>query len=196
MSSDYLQLPADLPQPQDDGAADHLPGTRLPALSLPASDGRLIDLSQQPGLVVVYAYPMTGRPGVALPEGWDAVPGARGCTPQSCAYRDSHASLIECGAMLFGLSVQDTAYQQELVERLHLPFPILSDRVLALATAMRLPTFDIAGMRLLRRLTWIAEDGVIQAVHYPVFPSDADAAWVLDYLRARNASAKSSTAEA
>jgi len=139
MSSDYLQLPADLPRPQDDGAADHLPGTRLPALALPATDGRLIDLSQLPGLVVVYAYPMTGRPGVALPEGWDAMPGARGCTPQSCAYRDHYPQFIDAGVSLFGLSVQDSGYQQELVQRLHLPFAVLSDNALALATALRKP---------------------------------------------------------
>ena len=182
-----LDLPADLPVPVDDGACDHLPGMRLPSLALPATDGTMIDLSALPGRSVVYVYPRTGRPEQPLPPGWDQIPGARGCTPQSCAYRDLAAELAALGARIFGLSTQDTAYQQEAVERLHLPFPLLSDERLALTTALSLPTFEVDGMILIKRLTLIIDDGAIETVFYPVFPPDADAANVVAWLRERPA---------
>jgi peroxiredoxin len=179
-----LDLPADLPVPVDDGACDHLPGMRLPSLPLPATDGGMIDLSTLPGRSVVYVYPRTGRPDQPLPTGWDEIPGARGCTPQSCAYRDLAAQLGALGARVFGLSTQDTAYQQEAVARLHLPFPLLSDERLEMTTALSLPTFEVDGMTLIKRLTLIIDDGVIETVFYPVFPPDADAANVAAWLRA------------
>jgi peroxiredoxin len=178
-----LDLPADLPVPIDDGACDHLPGVRLPALALPATDGGMVTLSTLPGRSVVYVYPRTGRPDQQLPTGWDEIPGARGCTPQSCAYRDLAAELASLGARVFGLSTQDTAYQQEAAVRLHLPFPLLSDERLALATALALPTFQVDGMTLIKRLTLVIDDGVIETVFYPVFPPDADAANVAAWLR-------------
>ena len=179
-----LELPADLPVPVDDGACDHLPGTPLPALPLPATDGGMVDFSTLPGRTVVYVYPRTGRPDQPLPAGWDEIPGARGCTPQSCAYRDLAAELGALGARIFGLSTQDTAYQQEAADRLHLPFPLLSDERLELATALVLPTFEVDGMTLIKRLTLVIDDGVIETVFYPVFPPDADAANVAAWLRA------------
>jgi peroxiredoxin len=182
-----FELPGDLPVPEDDGACDHLPGMQLPSLALAATDGSLVDLSSLPGRSVVYVYPRTGRPDQALPTGWDEIPGARGCTPQSCAYRDLAAEFAALGARVFGLSTQDTAYQQEAVTRLHLPFPLLSDEQLAFATALDLPTFAVDGMTLIRRLTLVIRDGVIETVFYPVFPPDADAAKVAEWLRKRKA---------
>jgi peroxiredoxin len=158
---------------------------RLSALALPATDGSLVDLSALPGRSVVYIYPRTGRPDQPTPTGWDEIPGARGCTPQSCAYRDLAAELEALGARVFGLSTQDTAYQQEAVQRLHLPFPLLSDERLDFATALDLPTFEVDGMTLIKRLTLIINDGAIETVFYPVFPPDADAANVLAWLRER-----------
>src|SRR5260221_1897207 len=146
-------LPADLPVPEDDGAARHLAGMQLPEVALQATDGTQVDLARLAGRTVVYIYPRTGRPGVALPDGWDAIPGARGCTPQSCSFRDHFAELNALGvAHLYGLSTQDTAYQREAVERLHLPFAILSDQRLELARAINLPTFTTAGVTLLKRM--------------------------------------------
>lgn len=180
-----MTLPDDLPQPVDDGAADHLVGTRWPPLPLPASDGSSVDLGTLAGRTVVYAYPRTGVPGEnPLVPDWDAIPGARGCTPQACGFRDHHAELTAAGARVFGLSTQDTAYQRAAVDRLHLPFPLLSDAELRLASALRLPTFEVAGETLLRRLTLVVDDGVVSRVWYPVFPPDTHAATVLDWLRA------------
>jgi peroxiredoxin len=177
-------LPADLPVPPDDGAARHLRGTPLPDLALPATDGMSVNLSELEGRTVVYIYPRTGRPGQALPEGWDAIPGARGCTPQSCAFRDHFAELKALGVEhLFGLSTQDTDYQREAVARLHLPFPILSDENLAFARALNLPTFDVAGMSLLKRMALVIDNGVVTKVFYPVFPPDKCAETVRDWLR-------------
>lgn len=177
---------SELPAPEDDGGADHLLGSTLPSLSLEATDGTRVDLSSLPGRTVVYIYPMTGRPDVPLPEGWDMIPGARGCTPQSCAFRDHHAELQELGvAQLFGLSTQDSAYQQEAAERLHLPFPLLSDETLHFAKALKLPTFEAAGRQLLKRLTLIADDGRIAKVFYPVFPPDRSAEDVIAWLQAQ-----------
>jgi peroxiredoxin len=178
-------LPADLPVPQDDGAARHLAGMRLPAIALAATDGAQVDLASLAGRTVVYIYPRTGRPGVALPDGWDGIPGARGCTPQSCSFRDHFAELRALGvAHLFGLSTQDTGYQREVVDRLHLPFAILSDAGLQLTGALRLPTFAVAGMTLLKRMVLIIDDGVIAKAFYPVFPPDESAAVVTAWLRA------------
>ena len=177
-------LPAGLPAPQDDGAARHLSGMRLPSIALAATDGSQVDLSKLAGRAVVYVYPRTGVPGQPSPDGWDAIPGARGCTPQSCSFRDHFAELGRLGvAHLFGLSTQDTAYQREAVDRLHLPFPVLSDESLVLAEAMRLPTFTVAGMTLLKRMAWVIDDGVITKVFYPVFPPDRNAEEVIAWLR-------------
>ena len=179
------QIPPNLPVPVDDGLADHLVGMKLPSLSLVATNGTKIDLSQVQGRFVVYCYPRTGTPNTSLPEGWDQIPGARGCTPQSCAYRDHYQELKALGAEVFGLSVQTTEYQTEMVNRLHLPFPVLSDQHYEFQRALNLPTFEVAGMTLLKRLTLIVQDGVVEAVHYPVFPSDSDPAWVLDRLQSQ-----------
>jgi peroxiredoxin len=185
MSTTDFPLPDGLPVPVDDGAADHLPGATMAPVSLAATDGRTVDLAALgPGSTVVYAYPMTGRPGVALPDGWDEIPGARGCTPESCAFRDHFADLRAAGAeAVYGLSSQDTEYQREVAERLHLPFPMLSDPDLKLAAALRLPTFETAGMRLYRRLTLVVREGRVAHVFYPVFPPDGHAAEVLAWLR-------------
>ncbi len=177
------QLPTDLPVPHDDGACNHLVGIALPNIPLVATDGSMVNLSQLPGRFVIYCYPMTGQPNVPLPEGWDQIPGARGCTPQSCAYRDHYQELQALNADVFGLSVQSTDYQREMATRLHLPFPVLSDALYQFQKALNLPTFEAAGMTLLKRVTLIATQGRIEAVHYPIFPSDSDPAWVLDYLR-------------
>jgi len=181
-----MVLPDDLPAPVDDGAAAHLPGAALPALSLPATGGGSVDLSTQPGRTVVYAYPRTGRPGEdSLVPDWDEIPGARGCTPESCGFRDHHAELGDAGAAVFGLSTQDTSYQREAAERLALPFALLSDAALELTDALRLPTFEAAGQTLLKRLTLLISDGVIEYVWYPVFPPDRHAGEVLAWLRER-----------
>lgn len=179
---DLNQIPPNLPVPTDDGLSDHLIGMQLPRLSLTATNGTKIDLSKIKGRLVVYCYPRTGTPNTSLPEGWDQIPGARGCTPQSCAYRDHYQEIKALGAEVYGLSTQSTEYQTEMVNRLHLPFPVLSDQDFEFQRALNLPTFEVAGMTLLKRLTVIARDGVIEAVHYPVFPSDSDPAWVMDRL--------------
>jgi peroxiredoxin len=182
---DLLRLPGGLPVPADDGAASHLPGRAMPALGLPATDGRRVALDGLGrGRTVIYVYPMTGRPGVDLPPGWDDIPGARGCTPESCGFRDHHGELLAAGAdQVYGLSSQPSDYQAEAVDRLHLPFAMLSDERLALADALGLPTFSVDGMTLYRRLTMIVTDGVIEHVFYPVFPPDQHAQEVLDWLR-------------
>lgn len=182
LSVDWSKIPA----PVDDGTARHLAGQAMPPITLPATDGSEVDLAKLAGIAVIYAYPMTGRPDTPLPDGWDMVPGARGCTPQSCAFRDHFAELRALGAEhLYGLSTQATDYQREAAERLHLPFPLLSDRDLRLANALRLPTFAMAGMRLLKRLTLIVAHGSIEHVFYPVFPPDRSAADVIEWLRIR-----------
>jgi peroxiredoxin len=151
---------------------------------LPATDGSAIALADMPGLAVLYFYPMTGTPGQSLPEGWNMIPGARGCTPQSCGFRDHFAELQACGVdAVFGISTQTPEAQAEAADRLHLPFPLLSDANLALADAMRLPTFEVEGRRLIKRLTLITRDGRIDRVFYPVFPPHRNAADVLEALR-------------
>jgi peroxiredoxin len=177
------ELPDNLPEPTDDGASDHLPGARIPPEPLMSTSGEPVDLSALPGRTVVYCYPLTGRPGRELPRGWDEIPGARGCTPQSCAFRDHHAELRDLGARVFGLSTQSTGYQREAAERLHLPYELLSDEDLDFARALGLPTFETEGMVLLKRLTMIIDDGRIEKVFYPVFPPDKNAEAVIGWLR-------------
>ena len=177
-----------IPAPEDDGAADHLEGKALPSMPLTATDGTPVDLSALAGTTVVFIYPRTGRPDQDLPDGWNMIPGARGCTPQACAFRDLHGELKALGVdHLFGLSVQDTDYQREAAERLHLPFPLLSDQEFRLAEALTLPDFEAAGMRLLKRLTMIVRDGSIIKTFYPVFPPDRSADDVIAWLQAKRA---------
>ena len=185
--ADYLDLPTELPVPEDDGAADHLPGTAMPHIGLGSTAGRTVALDQLgPGRTVLYIYPRSGVPGEPLPEGWDAIPGARGCTPEACGFRDHHAELRAAGATsVYGLSSQDTDYQAELVDRLDLPFEILSDPALELADALELPTFHAAGQRLYARITLIVNDGRIEHVFYPIFPPNEHAAEVLGWLSER-----------
>ena len=165
MTANIYELPANLPIPEDDGAANHLVGMRLPTISLLATNGISINLSAQSGKLIIYCYPMTGKPNVPLPEGWDDIAGARGCTPQSCAYRDRYGELKKLGYEVFALSTQQHDYHQ-----------------LDFAKALNLPTFEVAGMTLLKRLTMIIEAGVIKAVHYPIFPSHSDPEWVMQKL--------------
>ena len=181
---DPTVLPPNIPVPEDDGATRHLTGIKLPDLALPATIGGPVNLSKLKGRTVLYIYPRTGVPGQALPTGWDTIPGARGCTPQSCSFRDHFGELKRLGvAQLFGLSAQDTAYQQEAATRLHLPFPILSDEKLAFTRALRLPTFSVDGMTLIKRMALVIDDGTITKVFYPVFPPDKNAQEVITWLQ-------------
>lgn len=193
--TDPTKLPADLPVPEDDGAADHLIGIGIPEVALPATDGSSISLARaEAERAIVYAYPRTGRPGEPeLTEDWDLIPGARGCTPESCGFRDHHAELRELGADVYGLSTQETDYQRELAARLGLPYPILSDARLELTAALRLPTFEVAGHTLLRRHTLVISGGRIEHVFYPVFPPDRHASEVVEWLRERRADEQGST---
>lgn len=177
------ELPPGLPIPEDDGLSAHLIGQRLPDLVLTATSGTPINLAEVPGWVVIYCYPMTGQPGVALPNGWDNIPGARGCTPQSCAFRDHYAEIRALDAAVFGISTQHSTYQQEMSKRLHLPFAILSDEKLQFADALKVPTMTVAGMTLIKRLTLICHSSVIRHVHYPVFPPQADPERVITWLQ-------------
>jgi peroxiredoxin len=178
-------LPDNLPVPKDDGAAAHLKGRRLPDLALTATSGEPVNLSKLAGRIVVYIYPRTGRPGQALPTGWDGIPGARGCTPQSCGFRDHFMDLKRLGvARLYGLSTQDSDYQREVAERLHLPFALLSDRELKLTRELKLPTFQVDGMTLIKRMAWVIDDAVMTQAFYPVFPPDKSAEQVIGWLQA------------
>jgi peroxiredoxin len=179
------ELPKDLPIPLDDGACNHLTGNSLPSISLPSTQGKSIDLSAISGYVVIYCYPMTGKPGVELPAGWNEIPGARGCTPQSCAFRDHHQELNDLGAKVFGLSTQDSEDQIEAKIRLHLPFELLSDLDLSFANTIELPTFEIDGKHLIKRITLIVKDGSIIKFFYPVFPPSQNANDVIDWLKAQ-----------
>jgi peroxiredoxin len=186
--TDVLEVPEGLPEPKDDGACDHLPGMKLPSVSLTSTSGDHIDLSALAGTTVVYCYPLTGRPDRKLPQGWDEIPGARGCTPQSCAFRDHHAELKDLGSRVFGLSAQSTAYQREAAERLNLPYGLLSDEDLEFAEALGLPTFEADGMILIKRLTLVIENGEILKAFYPVFPPGRNAEEVIGWLSDRVAS--------
>jgi peroxiredoxin len=184
--TNLTQLPSDLPIPEDDGSTDHLKGMKLPQVLLKATNGETINLGNIQGRLVIYCYPMTGQPNVALPDGWDQIAGARGCTPQSCSFRDHYQDLKNLGAKVIGLSVQTSEYQKEMADRLHLPFPVVSDVDYQFQKALNMPTFVAGGMTLLKRVTLITNYGVIEGVHYPIFPSDSDAAWVMDYLKKYN----------
>lgn len=178
-----LELPSDLPVPEDDGASSHLQGMLIPAISLHSTAGSMVNLAETRGRTVVYCYPRMGQPDQPVPKNWDAIPGARGCTTQSCSFRDHYQELINAGAFyLFGLSAQDTDYQREAVERLHLPFSLLSDLELHFADALKLPTFRFDSMTLIKRLTLIIDDGRITKVFYPVFPPDKSAEQTLQWL--------------
>jgi peroxiredoxin len=178
VSHDVYSLPPNLPVPVDDGAADHLTGLELPDLVLDSSQGRV----NVRDFAVIYVYPRSGRPGVPLLPSWDETPGARGCTPESCAFRDLYPDL---GVAVAGLSAQTLDDQVEFAERNAMPFPVISDPERKLGAALRLPTFDIAELTLYKRITLVAEDGRIVKVFYPVFPADANAGEVLAWLRAR-----------
>jgi peroxiredoxin len=185
MVKDPLELPGDLPIPADDGAADHLVGAALPPVALRATDGSIVRLDELGGRTVVFAYPRTGRPGepaLGGDEEWNAIPGARGCTPQACSFRVEYARFEAAGTRVLGLSTQDPGYQQEATERLQLPYPLLSDERLELANALRLPTFEVDGITLLKRLTLFVRDGVIESVIYPVFPPNRSAEQALAHL--------------
>lgn len=181
----FLDLPADLPRPVDDGGCGHLPGAAVPPVVLRSTGGRDVDLSRLPaGRTVVYCYPATGVPGEPMPDGWDAIPGARGCTPQTCSFRDHHGELKALGAEVFGLSTQSPSVQKELAERLHLPFEVLSDDALEFTRALDLPTIEVEGRTLTRRVTLILKDGVVEAALYPVFPPNESAAQTIAWLKA------------
>jgi len=176
-------LPAGLPTPTDDGAAEHLIGASIPHISLPSTRGRVVDLgSLSAQRTVIYCYPMTGVPGKPLPEGWDLIPGARGCTPQTCGFRDHYQELKDLKAEVFGLSTQTTRYQQEMANRLHLPFEVLSDSEFKFCDALRLPTFEVEGVRLVKRLTMIVRGSRIEHIFYPVFPPNESADQVINWL--------------
>jgi peroxiredoxin len=174
-----------IPAPTDDGGASHLPGMKIPPVGLHATDDTTVDLSQLAGRTVVFAYPRTGEPGkISLVDDWDMIPGARGCTPQTCAFRDLFAELKAAGAsQVYGLSTQSNAYQAEMAARLHLPFPVLSDEKLKLTEALQLPTMQVAGLTLIKRLALVVDDGRITQVFYPVFPPDRNAGDVLAWLK-------------
>jgi peroxiredoxin len=185
MRHDPYTLPPNLPAPVDDGGADHLPGTAIPPLRLDSSQGP-VDLAELAAeRLVLYVYPRTGTPGIEPPEGWDEFPGARGCTPQSCGFRDHVGELATFGAWVAGLSAQTLPEQVEFAERTHMPYPVIADPELRLRDALGLPTFEIAGMTLYKRLALVADSGTIVKVFYPVFPPDRNAADVVDWLRSR-----------
>ncbi|MEU0398556.1 MerR family DNA-binding transcriptional regulator [Streptomyces sp. NPDC006208] len=183
--SHLTRLPADLPVPEDDGAAAHLPGRQVPDIELPSTADDTVALhALGGGRSIVYCYPLTGRPDADLPEGWDNTPGARGCTSQACDFRNHHDDLTAVGvARVFGLSSQDTAYQKEVVDRLRLPFSMLSDSGFRLAAMLGLPTFEFGGVLLYKRITLVIRDGVIEHVFYPVFPPNEHARQVLRWLQ-------------
>ena len=182
-TDDIHSLPADLPIPEDDGSADHLLNAVVPPIALPSTTGESIAVGELDGRTVLFCYPRTGRPDEELPPGWNAIPGARGCTPEACGFRDAHAQFTQLGVRVMALSTQAPDYQREMAERLHLPFPVLSDESLELTNALGLPTFETSGWTLLKRLTLVIDDGQIRHVFYPVFPPDGHAAEVLDWLR-------------
>ncbi|KAF9691867.1 hypothetical protein EKO04_009941 [Ascochyta lentis] len=183
----HTSFPSDLPVPQDDGACSHLTGFKVPSVSLSSTSGDQVDVSKLSGLAVVFCYPRTGAPGETIPDEWNIIPGARGCTPQACSFRDEMGELRKLGVnTIFGVSTQDTPYQAEVKSRLHLPYELLSDADLQLTKALKLPTFEWQGKRLIKRLALIVEDGQITKVWYPVFPPDANAKQVIEWLATKN----------
>lgn len=186
--AEQFPLPPNLPVPVDDGSCAHLtPGTPLPSpLLLQSCDGKMVDISSLSGVTVIYCYPMTGIPGVPLPEGWDLIPGARGCTPQSCSFKDHFQELRKLGVShLFGLSTQQSENQKEAWERLHLPFTLLSDSKLEFVRALNLPTFKAEGIQdeLVKRVTIVVKDGKIEKVFYPIFPPQSNAQDVVNWFK-------------
>ena len=181
-TDDINRLPSDLPVPLDDGACDHLNGMRLPAITLGSTRGAGVRLAERSGWTVVYTYPRTGEDGHVPPPGWDAIPGARGCTPQTCGFRDHHRELLALGASVFGMSTQTSEYQREMVKRLHVPFEVLSDASLEMVHALHLPTFTFREMTLMKRITMFIRDGMIAHVIYPVFPPDRSAEEAVRWL--------------
>ena len=178
----YLELPENLPEPINDGAANHLLGMKIPSISLNSTNGLVVNLSDLKGITVIFCYPMTGVPGVALPEGWDEIPGARGCTPQVCSYKDKYSVLEILSNNVFGVSTQNSKYQKELHNRLELPYEILSDAELKFQAGLNLPVFTVDNKVFLKRITILVEEGIIRKVHYPVFPSNKDVDWVIEEL--------------
>lgn len=176
-------LPEGLPVPIDDGLADYLEGMRLPQLRLTSTSGAFVDLASIQNKLVIYVYPLTGHPEIALPEGWDEIPGARGCTPQACDFRNHYSELENLNAMVFGLSSQTTEYQLELKTRLHLPFDLLSDSAFQLKNTLNLPVFKVGELLLYKRLTLIAEKSIIRKVFYPIFPPNENARQVINWLK-------------
>ena len=181
-TNNYNELPANLPVPLDDGACNDLKGKKIPSVELTSTTGHIVDLSEIRGKLVLYFYPMTGNPRESLPNGWDQIPGARGCTPQACSFRDHHKELQELNTQVFGVSTQSSEYQNEAVERLHLPFELLSDSKLTLSNSLNLPLFKVDSMSLNKRVTIIIQDGTIEKVFYPVFPPDKNIDEVIEYL--------------
>jgi len=181
--ANFGQLPENLPVPVDDGACRHLAGMQVPSALLQSTSGNSTNLAEiKDRTTVLYCYPMTGKPGEPLPPGWDTIPGARGCTPETCGFRDHHQEMTKLGARVLGLSTQSTEEQREMVERLHVPFEVLSDKDLVLTQALNLPTFEIEGRIFIKRLTMILRQGRIAHVFYPIFPPDAHADEVLAWL--------------
>ncbi|MDJ0570788.1 MAG: peroxiredoxin [Pleurocapsa sp. MO_192.B19] len=183
----FSELPQNLPVPLDDGESSHLLGKSLPNVVLHSTSSRQVNISNIDGKVVFYCYPMTRQPGVKLPDGWDSIPGARGCTPQSCSFRDHYQELQALGTQVYGISTQESSAQIEAVERLHLPFELLSDANFKLTTSLQLPNFEVENKRLIKRLTLIAQEGKIVKVFYPVFPPDKNAQDVVDWLKQEKA---------
>eukprot|EP01111_Echinosteliopsis_oligospora_P008187 TRINITY_DN23692_c0_g1_i1.p1 TRINITY_DN23692_c0_g1~~TRINITY_DN23692_c0_g1_i1.p1 ORF type:complete len:192 (-),score=18.04 TRINITY_DN23692_c0_g1_i1:33-608(-) len=183
----HTTFPKDLPVPTDDGACNHLVGSTIPSsLSLPTTDSDQVSLSQCPGLTIVFCYPRTGAPNEIVPESWNAIPGARGCTPQACSFRDTIDELKKLGvSRVFGVSTQSSDYQREVKERLHLPYELLSDELLEFVNALKLPTFEWEGKKVIKRLAIAIEDGKISKCWYPIFPPNSNAADVSDWLKQR-----------
>jgi peroxiredoxin len=179
------ELPEGLPVPEDDGACDHLLGKMLPQLTLESSRGPVSMRALSMDRLVLYIYPRTGQPGQPAGPEWDAIPGARGCTPQSCAFRDHAADLAELGADLAGLSAQPLEEQVEFAERNHIPYPVIADPERKLGAALGLPTFDFDGMTLYKRVTLVVEACAVAQVFYPVFPPNQNAADVVAWLGSR-----------
>lgn len=182
--SDYTELPSNLPVPQDDGASSHLLGKSLPDVILLSTSGKQVNLSHIRDLAVLFCYPMIGQPGVELPNGWDLIPGARGCTPQSCSFRDRYRDLQKLNVQVYGISTQKSSTQLEAVERLHLPYELLSDADFQLTTLLQLPTFEVEHQRFIKRLTLIVRDSEIVKVFYPIFPPERNVIDVIKWLKA------------